>query len=123
MKKQPSRGPWEVVLKKLFKSLFKGNCLKRLCWRLCGLSLVLFWGGLLLCFSKRTEAAPQVRVTHQVIQELDQRKARRQAIDQATDFVTEEMVKQEIGKQALEKHKDRGGKRDQGFKESIYPLF
>lgn len=83
------------------------------------LGLVLF----LLCFASYAQAGYKVLVSEQIIEETDERKARRKAIDQATDAVTLEMVKKEIGDERFKENKTKIETEVKALKNRFIPFF
>ncbi len=69
------------------------------------------------------EAKYQVVVSEQVVEEADERKARREAIDQATDQVTLEMVKKEIGADRFDENQKKIDEEVKALKNRFIPFF
>jgi hypothetical protein len=77
----------------------------------------------ILCFASYAHSSYQVLISEQVIEESDERKARRVAIDQATDMVTVEMVKKELGQDRFNENKSKIEKEVKPFKNRFIPFF
>lgn len=82
-----------------------------------------FIGLLLLVFSVNVQAGYQAVVSEQVVEEVDERKARSQAIDQATDAVTLEFVKKEIGSERFLESQDKIESQVKPLKNRFIPFF
>lgn len=83
-------------------------------------SLVCF---ILLCFAFDAQARFELVNSEQVIAEADERKARRQAIDNATDAVTEQMIRKEIGEKRFNESKSKIEGEIKPLKNRFIPFF
>ena len=70
---------------------------------------------IILCFANNAFGRFEVIVTEQVIEEANEMKARRSAIDNATDQVTQEMVIKEIGTNRFQENQAK-------VKDEVIPL-
>ncbi len=78
---------------------------------------------LALCFINNAYGRYEVVISEQIVTEADQRKARRTAIDQATDAVTDEMVKKEIGAVHFTENKSKVESEVKPLKNRFIPFF
>ncbi len=74
-------------------------------------------------FSWPAMAKYQVVVSNQVVEEEDERKARREAIDQATDQVTIDIVKKQIGADRFSENKKKIDDEVKALKNRFIPFF
>ena len=70
-----------------------------------------------------SSAKYKVVVSEQLIEEVDQRKARREAIDQATDQVTLESVRSEIGEERFRENQKKIDNQVMPLKNRFIPFF
>jgi len=82
-----------------------------------------FFGSLILCFINAAQAQYHVVISEQVVEESDQRKARRKAIDKATDAVTVEQVKKEIGAERFKENSAKIENEVKALKNRFIPFF
>ncbi len=78
---------------------------------------------LFLCFINAAQANYTVLVSEQVVEEVDERKARGQAIDQATDAVTVELVRKEIGSERFKENQKKVEDEIKPLKNRFIPFF
>ncbi len=78
---------------------------------------------LVLCFINNAHGRYQTVVSEQLVTEVDERKARGEAIEQATDAVTEDMVKQEIGAERFVENKAKVENEVKPLKNRFIPFF
>lgn len=76
-----------------------------------------------LCFINNAYGRFETLVSTQVIEEVDERKARRTAIDQATDAVTIDMVKKEIGEGRYKDNQSKVDSQVMPIKNRFIPFF
>lgn len=78
---------------------------------------------LFLCFASDAYGRFDIVVSEQSVSEPDERKARRTAIDNATDAVTDQMVKSEVGEARFNESKDKVEKEVRPLKNRFIPFF
>ncbi len=83
----------------------------------------LLFVSLALCFINNAYGRYDVVVSEQIVTEVDERKARRTAIDNATDAVTAEMVKKEIGEARFTENKSKVETEVKPLKNRFIPFF
>ncbi len=81
--------------------------------------LILF----MVLLASRVEAQFKTVISNQLIQDADERQARRKAIDEATDAVTIEMVRNEIGPERYRENKSKIENEVKPLKNRFIPFF
>ncbi len=76
-----------------------------------------------LLLASRVEAQFKVVISEQIIVDADERQARRKAIDEATDAVTVEMVRKEIGPERFRENKSKIENEVKPLKNRFIPFF